>query len=280
MLPRRDFFKATALTLAGSALHPLITKGTPAIKEGKKAAPLTLGMAGYTFLNFNVEQSIAMLQRTGIKYVTLKDFHLPYDSTQEKINEVIGKFKAADITVYGLGVVYMKTNAEIDRTFNYAKMANVEMIVGVPNPELIPYAEQKVKEYNIKLAIHNHGPEDKLYPSPKDAWEKIKNLDARVGLCLDIGHSFRAGTEPSKAVLDYGPRIFDLHIKDLVENSPKSKVIEIGRGILNFPALVKALHKIKYTGKCSIEYEKDMKDPLPGIAESAGFFRGVNNTLT
>jgi inosose dehydratase len=247
--------------------------------DQKAPAPLQIGIAGYTFLNFNVDQSIAMMQRVGVKYVSLKDFHLPFDSTQEKMNEVLGKFRDAGITVYGLGVIYMKTNAEVDRSFAYAKKANVDLIAGAPNYELLPYAEQKVKEYNIKLAIHNHGPEDKLYPGPKDVYDRIKNMDPRVGLCLDIGHATRAGADPAKAVLEYSSRIFDLHIKDLVENTPTSKVIEIGRGVINFQSLMKALYKIKYTGKCSVEFEKDMKDPLPGIAESVGFFKGVNNAL-
>jgi len=174
----------------------------------------------------------------------------------------------------------MKSNAEVDRAFEYAKKAKVEMIVGAPNYDLLPYAEQKVKEYNLRLAIHNHGPEDKLYPGPKEVFDRIKDMDARVGLCLDIGHATRAGAEPTKAILDYSTRIFDLHIKDLVENKSDSKVIEVGRGVINFQSLIKALYKIKYSGKCSIEFEKDMKDPLPGIAESVGFFKGVNNTLS
>jgi len=151
----------------------------------------------------------------------------------------------------------------------------VSIIIGVPNHDLIDYSEEKVRAYNIKLDIHNHGPEDKLYPSPDVAYQMINNRDNRMGLCLDIGHAQRAGVDPAKAVLQYGKRIFDLHIKDVTKAENDGQAIEVGRGIIDFKAFVKALRKINYPGHCSIEFEKDMKDPLPGIAESVGYFNGV-----
>ena len=162
----------------------------------------------------------------------------------------------------------------VDKTFEYAKKCGVNMIVGVPNYDLIEYAEQKVKEYDIKLAIHNHGPEDALYPAPGDVYNRVKNLDARMGMCIDIGHSLRAGTLPEKAIRDFKDRLFDLHIKDINTAAKEGKGIEFGRGVINFGAVIESLRKVKYTGICSIEYEKDMSDPLPGIAESVGYFKG------
>ncbi|WP_235921062.1 sugar phosphate isomerase/epimerase family protein [Foetidibacter luteolus] len=153
------------------------------------------------------------------------------------------------------------------------------MIVGVPNYELLDYTEQKVKEYNIRIAIHNHGPEDKLYPSPKEVYEQIKNRDERVGLCLDIGHTQRTGLSPADAVKAYGKRIFDLHIKDVTAAEKDAKAIEVGRGIIDFKAFVTALYKAKFKGLASIEFEKDMTESLPGIAESVGYFRGIAHAL-
>lgn len=280
MLHRRTFFKTSVLTLAATAVHPVLTKGNTGFgSNAPKANPLTMGMAGYTFRNFGIPESISMMQRLGISYVTLKDFHLPLNSSPEKIAEVVGQFRDGGITVYGVGVIYMKTEAEVDQAFAYAKQAGAEMIVGVPNYELLAYSEKKVKEHNLKLAIHNHGPEDKLYPGPKDVYDRIKDMDPRMGLCLDIGHATRAGADPAKAVLAYSKRLFDMHLKDVTAAEKDAKVTEIGRGIINFPALIKALQKVNYTGKCSIEYEKDMKDPLAGIAESNGFFKGVMKTV-
>jgi sugar phosphate isomerase/epimerase len=281
MTSRRSFFKNTALGLVSTTIPVTLTNANEVASTASSAKKLlTLGMAGYTFRNFNIEQSIAMMQRVGVTNTTLKDFHLPYDSSPEKITEIMNKFKNAGITVYGLGVIYMKTNEEVDKIFTYAKNAGVDMIVGVPTYELLNYTEQKVKEHNLPIAIHNHGPEDKLYPAPKDVYDRIKNMDPRVGLCLDIGHAFRAGTDPAKAIAGYSKRIFDLHIKDVTAPEKDAKVMELGRGAINFQALIKALLKINYTGKCSFEFEKDMQDPLPGIAESVGYFKGVMNSIS
>jgi inosose dehydratase len=240
---------------------------------------LQLGIAGYTFLHVPMDGAIAMMKRVGVNNLSIKDFYLPLDSSPDNIHTVNAKFQAAGIRIYAAGVIYMKTTAEVDRAFEYARVLGVGLIIGVPNPELLSYMEQKVKASGIRVAIHNHGPEDKLYPSPVDVYEHVKGLDERIGLCLDIGHAARAGADPVKVVNDYGPRIFDLHIKDLAAISREAQPIELGRGVLDIPGLLRALVRIRYAGVCSIEHEMDMNDSLPGIAESAGFFRGVVKTL-
>jgi inosose dehydratase len=240
---------------------------------------LQLGIAGYTFLHVPVDGAIAMMKRVGVMNLSIKDFYLPLDSPADTIHAVSAKFRDAGIRIYAAGVIYMKTAAEVDRAFDYAKVLGVGLIIAAPNPELLPNVEQKVKATGIRVAIHNHGPEDKLYPSPVDVYDHVKGLDERIGLCLDIGHAARAGADPVKVVNDYGSRIFDLHIKDLAVISKEAKPIELGRGVLDIPGLLAALVKIRYAGVCSIEHEMDMNDSLPGIAESAGFFRGVVRTL-
>lgn len=276
MSSRRKFIQTSAIALSASSLLPFSgAANTLQRKSILKKEFLQTGMAGYSFVNYNIDQTIAIMNRTGINNISVKDFHLPLNSSQQTIDEVMGKFKKGGIQVYTVGVIYMKTEAEVDRAFDYAKRVGVNLIIGVPGYDLLTYTEKKVKEYNIRIAIHNHGPEDKLYPGPKDVYNRISGMDKRVGLCLDIGHAFRAGVMPDKAVTDYAPRIFDLHIKDVTAAKAEGKAIEAGRGAIDFPALIAALRKIKYAGVCSIEYEKDMKDALPGIAESAGYLRGV-----
>ena len=278
MASRRNFIRNTTLGFSVATLSPLIGKsGEFNFDNAPVRNDLPVGIADYTFLNFDIPASIKMMQRLDIHFMSIKDFHLPINSTKEKIDEVVNEYKAGDITIYAVGVIYMKSKEAIDQAFEYAKNVGVNIIVGVPNHDLIDYAEQKVKSYNIKLAIHNHGPEDKMYPNPEIAYDLIKNKDARMGLCLDIGHAQRAGVDPAKAVLKYDKRIFDLHIKDVTKAAQDGQAIEAGRGIINFPALVRALRKIKYPGHCSIEFELDMKDPLPGIAESVGYFKGVKD---
>ncbi len=249
------------------------------IKVYDAGTNLTLGMAGYTFREFTIEQTIDLMTRIDVKYVSLKDFHLPYNSTQEKINEVLKKFSDAGITVYTLGVIYMKSKEFVDQAFNYAKMAGMKMIVSAPDYELLDYVEQKARENDIRVAIHNHGPDNTLYPNAKDIWENIKNRDTRMGICIDIGHTLRDGANPAEDILTYSERIYDVHIKDVTAASKEGTTVEMGRGKIDIPAVIDALLKINYSGKCSLEFEKDMKDPIAGIAESIGYWKGVISGL-
>ncbi|MCC7524548.1 MAG: sugar phosphate isomerase/epimerase [Chitinophagaceae bacterium] len=276
MSSRRKFIHAAALACSASALLPYQGLAmTHNYKSALKKDYLPIGMAGYSFVNYTIDQTIAIMNRVGINHLSVKDFHLPLDSNQQTIDDVLSRFKAGGIQVYTVGVIYMRSEADVDRAFDYAKRVGVNMIVGVPLYDLLTYTEKKVKEYNIRIAIHNHGPEDKLYPGPKDVYDRIEKMDPRMGLCLDIGHAFRAGVAPDKAVTAYAKRIYDLHIKDVTAARADGKAIEAGRGEIDFPAFIAALRSINYKGVCSIEYEKDMKDVLPGIAESAGYLRGV-----
>jgi sugar phosphate isomerase/epimerase len=278
MSSRRNFIQKTALSLAGSTVIPFLGRSESEKKEPKiekEASPLHIGIAGYTFAKFDLDQSITMMKRVGVQNLSVKDIHLPLNSSDERIRTAMTKFKDAGINVYTVGVIYMKTKEVVDLAFQYARKVGVNMIVGVPNYDLIDYSEAQVKAYDIRLAIHNHGPEDALYPAPKDVYDRIKNMDARMGMCIDIGHAVRAGSAPEKAIRDFKDRLFDLHLKDVNIAAKEGKAIEIGRGVIDFPAVVESLRKIKYKGVCSIEFEKDMTDPLPGIAESVGYFKGV-----
>ncbi|MFA5819201.1 MAG: sugar phosphate isomerase/epimerase [Bacteroidales bacterium] len=275
MKSRRQFFKlaGTGILAAGVSSVYASTSVTGFIENTENT--FSVGMAGYTFREFTVEKTIEMMKRIGVTNLSLKDFHMPMNSTQEQINAVLEKFKIEGINVYTVGVVYMKTQESVDQAFEYAKMAGVKMIVGAPNYELLPYVEKKIKTYDFKMAIHNHGPDNPLYPNATDIWDHVKDLDPRIGICIDIGHTTRDGQDPSVDIEKYSKRIYDIHIKDVDKAAKEGKTIEMGRGIIDIPKVVATLRKIKYSGKCSLEFEKDMKDPLAGIAESIGYFNGV-----
>jgi len=275
MKSRRQFFKLAGTgILAAGVSSVYASSGIPSFIENTTDT-FSLGMAGYTFREFTVEKTIEMMKKIGMTNLSLKDFHMPMNSTREQINAVLEKFKSAGINVYTVGVVYMKTQESVDQAFEYAKMAGVKMIVGAPDYELLPYVEKKIKTYDFKMAIHNHGPDNPLYPNATDIWNHVKDLDPRIGICIDIGHTTRDGQDPSVDIEKYSKRIYDIHIKDVDKPLKEGKTVEIGRGIIDIPRVVATLRKIKYSGKCSLEYEKDMKDPLAGIAESIGYFKGV-----
>lgn len=275
MNSRRQFLKLAGTGVLAAGASSLYANPVMPVSADKRENTFTVGMAGYTFYRLTVEKTIEIMKRTGITNLSLKDIHMPMNSTQNQINAVLDKFRIAGLNVYTVGVVYMKTRESADQAFEYAKMAGVRMIVGAPDYELLPYVEQLVKKYNLKVAIHNHGPDNPLYPNATDIWNHIKNLDARMGICIDIGHTTRDGQDPSVDVMRYKSRIFDMHIKDVDKASKDGKTVEIGRGIIDIPKIIDTLRKIKYTGNCSLEFEKDMEDPIAGIAESIGYFKGV-----
>lgn len=249
-------------------------------RPGQQPAPETgekfkIGMAGYTFVKFDLDKTLETLQKADVHYLCIKDFHLPFKSTDAEIDAFHAKLKEKGVTGYAVGPIYMKTEDEIDNAFEYAKRVGVKLIVGVPNVELLPYVDKKVKEYGYNYAIHLHGPDIKLYPDAEDVWNHVKDLDPRIGMCLDIGHDTRNGKDPVKDLKKYKSRVFDIHIKDVTGTTKLGYSLEIGRGVIDFPAFVKMLRKVGYTGVCSLEHEKDMTDPFMGIAESIGYFRGV-----
>ena len=278
MTNRRSFLQRLSAATATSMIVPVVLQSSPLSKvntvEGK-VVQFPVGFAGYSFVKFNLDQSLEMMKRLRVKYLSAKDFHLPLDSSPAQMAAIKKKFDDHAITPYTVGVIYMKSKQDVDRAFAYAQAFGVAMIVGVPDEIMLPYVEEKVKLTNIRMAIHNHGPEDKLYPTPKSIYDRIKNMDARMGLCIDIGHTFRAGVLPEDAIKQYADRLFDLHIKDEEAMKPDAKTIEIGRGAINFSALVDVLRTINYKGICSVEYEKDMDAPLVGMAESVGYFKGI-----
>lgn len=280
MKTRRTFLQKSLLGLSGAALlspFQSIVKASPLVKEIKED-PFHLGVAGFSFVNFNLDESLAMMKRINIKYLCIKDFHLAYNSTVSQIADFHNKLKQSGVTGYAVGPIYTKSKNEIDNAFDYANRVGVKLIIGVPNPEDLTYLSQKVKETGIRYAIHNHGPEDKLYPNAAVIYNYIKDLHENVGICFDMGHDARDGQDVIKDVQNYHKRIFDIHLKNVTSATAKGTTTELGRGVINIPLFIQTLRQVNYMGKCSLEHEKDMKDPLAGLAESAGYFRGVSDT--
>lgn len=272
-LNRNQFIKAVGMSAVAAAL-PSVTLATPS-KDKAPDVNLTFGVASYTLRTYKLEEAIEYTKRLGIGAIALKSMHMPLEASADEIKAMAAKVRAAGLKLYGAGVIYMKTPQEVENTFNYAVAAGLETIIGVPNHELLGLTNDMVKKHNIRLAIHNHGPGDKLYHSPNDVWDKIKDLDKRIGLCIDVGHVVRIKEDPIPLIEKYKERLYDMHIKDVNKAEEDGTPLEIGRGIINIPGIIKALKKIKYPNIVAIEYEKDEKDPIPGLAESIGYLRGI-----
>lgn len=279
---RRNFIRLGALSSISSLVFTRSKAESFIQKEwiGSEKNTFELGMAGYSFVNFNLDDSLKMMKRMDIRYLCIKDFHLPLNSNAEQIAAFHQKLSESNVKGYAVGPIYMtKSKTEIDNAFDYAKRVGVDLIIGIPNKEDLEYISKKTEEYNIRYALHNHGPEDKLYPNAKSIHDLINHLSPKMGICFDMGHNMRDAREPSADLKSYHKRIFDIHLKNVTEATEKGSTCELGRGVIDIPKFVKTLRSVGYSGKCSLEFEKDMKDPLAGIAESKGYFQGVCDAI-
>lgn len=270
---RNEFLRLTGFSISGAAIAG--SGSLPAAPSYKKDTTLKLALTSYTFRKFNIEDTIKWTKQLGLESISLKDMHMPLNSSPAEIKKIAGMVREAGLNLYGAGVIYMKTDREVENSFTYAGNAGLEMIIGVPDYELLPLVNEKVKSTNIKLAIHNHGPGDKLYSSPADVYKKIRDLDTRIGLCIDIGHVKRIGQDPATMIERYKHRLYDIHMKDVDKDVAEGVPVEAGRGIIDIPGVIKTLKKIKYKGNVAFEYEKDGEVPLAGLAESVGYVRGI-----
>ena len=279
---RRQFLQTSAMAAAAMAVSSAGARAEVKIREDA-ASPVRLGMTSYTFREFPRAKVIEWMKELQLTTINCKDTkdHLPSTSAEAE-DAALADYKAAGITVTAVGTVYFKVDSDEDirPKFEYAKRAGVKVIVaGDPTVAVLPRIEKFVKEYDIKFAIHNHGPEDPIWHSPLDVLKAVKGMDPRMGCCIDIGHCMRAGTDPVEAVRLVGPRLFDMHAKDLAKPNDKDSQVAVGRGILPIREIFKELIKIKYAGNVDLEYEIHGDDPLPGALESMSYMRGVLNGM-
>jgi len=274
-----EFNRRKFLATSGLGALTLTAWNSPTKSSHTKAATFSLGLASYSLRKFSQDDTILMAKRAGLTHMCFKSMHLPLDAPTSELQAAPKKLTDVGMTLYAGGVIYMKSKEEVDKAFAYAKNAGMPMIIGVPNHDLLAYTNEKIKQTGIKVAIHNHGPGDEVYPSPQSIYEKIKNLDSRFGMCLDIGHTQRIGLDPAKEAEKYFDRLFDIHIKDVSSSTPEGDTVEIGRGVIDIPAFLKALVKKGYKGVIAFEYEKDENDPMPGLCESVGYVKGCLKML-
>ena len=241
---------------------------------------LKLGLASYSVRKFSLADALAMCNRMNLRYICLKDMHLPLDATPTQIKAAAKQVADAGVQLMGCGVVYMPNDeAFIRKVFEYAKTAGMPVIVASPDIDALPICNRMVQEYNIKIAIHNHGPTDKKYPLPTDAYNLIKDMDPRMGVCPDLGHTIRQGMDPVEAIEKVFDRMHDLHIKDETAAAPEGQTCEIGRGVMDIPGIMRTLVRLGYQGHVALEFEKDPDDPLAGMAESIGYLRAILSVI-
>ncbi|MGA9671251.1 MAG: sugar phosphate isomerase/epimerase [Terracidiphilus sp.] len=277
-LSRRNFVQSGALIAAACAASSAIPSFAQPSPASGKPSPVHLGVASYTFRNFTRAQLIGFMKQLNLTALNCKDTkdHLPMDSAEEA--KALVDYAAAGIALHAAGTVYFPKDEDDDirSKFEYCKRAGISVIVaGDPTPAILPRIEKFVKEYDIRFAIHNHGPEDKVWPSPLDVLKAVKMMDPRMGCCIDVGHCVRAGTDVVQAIHEVGPRLFNMHIKDLTSFQSKESQVAVGEGIMPVREIFEALIATKYKGFVDLEYEIHGDDPMPGVVESFAYMRGV-----
>jgi sugar phosphate isomerase/epimerase len=265
---RRDFMGA-----AGAAsLLPVA-----AARAAGQPGDFRLAVASYSLRSFPRKEAIAMLKQLRIEHVSIKEFHLPYKSTPEERAAGRKEFEDAGIQIVSGGVIYMQKNDEADVRyyFDYARDCGMPMIIAGATPETLPIIEKFAKEYNIRVAVHNHGPEDKVFPNPQAALTPMGKMDPRVGVCVDVGHTVRTGVDLIETIRACRGRLLDVHVKDLRNLKEAASQCPVGEGAMPIVALFKELRKMQYQGIVALEYEIDAKDPMPGMQKSFSYMRGV-----
>ncbi len=275
---RRTFLGTAAAAAAGTTLAS--STGLATASSGELAPPaagrLNLGLASYSMRSFTLDQALDMAKTLGVTTMTFKDVHIPQTDPPETTRAIAAKIRAAGITIIGGGTLTLPNDAaQIKKIFEYAKNAGFPLIYVDPDPAAMDIIEQMAKSYDIRVAIHNHGPEQKNWPRPQDAYAAVKSRDKRLGLCIDVGHTLRTGVDPVQACRECKDRLYDMHVKDLKVKTDKDSQTEVGRGVIDFPGLFRTLIDIGYRGQVGLEYEINAKNPLPGMIESMAYMRGV-----
>ncbi len=269
-LNRRSFLATAGLAGVGAAGHgSAATDDTP--------GGIKLGVASYSLRDYNRALAIQCIKELRTPYVSVKEFHLPYRSSPEELESGRKEFERSGLTIVSGGNITLAKDDpdDIRRYFEYAKMCGMPMMVCAPTHSNLGTIERFVKEYNIRIAIHNHGPEDKQYPTPQSVLEVVRNMDPRCGLCMDVGHSARAGANVVESIAEAGSRLFDMHIKDLRTFEPHATQCDVGEGIMPIVGIFKQLQKIGYQGCVNLEYEINADNPLPGMKISFSYMRGA-----
>jgi sugar phosphate isomerase/epimerase len=276
-LSRRDFARSGALAAAAFAVSSdVFAVAQEAPRTGE--SPVRLGVASYTFRNFSRAQMIGFLKQLNVHGLNTKNVkdHLPTNPQEEAA--ALADYTAAGIKLHAAGTIYFPKDedADISSKFEYCKRAGITVIVaGDPAPETLPRIEKFVKEYDIRFAIHNHGPEDKFWHSPLDVLKAVKGMDSRIGCCIDVGHTVRTGTDVVQAIREAGPRLFNVHVKDLANFQSKESQVPVGEGIMPMRKMFEALIAVNYQGFVDLEYEIHPDDPMPGVIGSFAYMLGV-----
>src|SRR5436853_883553 len=282
ILTRRSVMKAAALGAACNAIRPLTSFAVePSGGDDKQFHGLRVGLCSYSLRSFPLAEALQDIRRLGVHYLSLKEVHLPLNSTPDQRKQVRQQAADLGLSITSCGVIYLKdAEGDMRQAFDYVRDLGASVaVVGVTRDQL-PTLDKVIRDYDLKAAIHNHGPNDKRFPSPLEVYDAIKGLDRKIGVCMDIGHTFRMHEDLVSDLKKTNDRLYGMHFKDLESDHIDAKGLPVGTGVLPIIPVLRELVRSGYTGEVQLEYEIEPKDPLPGAAESLGFMRGALQNMS
>jgi sugar phosphate isomerase/epimerase len=205
----------------------------------------------------------------GFEQVEFYSGMFPLDSNDQKINEIVGKVKSLGMSISAHGVNGFTKDAQANRkVFEFAKKAGIKTISAGPTPDSMDSLNDLVKEFDIRIAIHNHGPTDR-YNKVADLLRAIEGRDERIGACADLGHYIRSGEKPVEVIRLLKGRLYGIHLKDFAEMKDQTKGVLLGQGHLQCAEVFDALIQAKFPsdGALSLEYEENPDNPIEDIRQ-------------
>src|SRR5436190_10322550 len=230
-----------------------------------------MGLQTYTLRDFNFDQTLGHLKDLGLKYAQFFSKQLPITDDKAKIDEAKEKMKAAGVQILSWGVQGFTKNVDnTKKAFEFAKAMGFSVYSASPSADSFESLASLTKEYGIKIAIHNHGPDDKTYGRLEQVQKAVEKWPVEIGACIDTGHVLRSGENPIDWIKALGPRVHDVHLKDF--SDAKTEHI-LGKGKLDVVGVLKALKDVKFPGILAIEYELNEKNPIADVKEGLAVIR-------
>jgi sugar phosphate isomerase/epimerase len=268
-ISRRRFLTSSA---AGIALMSLQSgcASTQTTSSRGRFGPFRFGIQAHGLRNFPIDEAIRIIHDDlQLHWVEFSRKHLPVEATGQEIQRIRALLDQSNITCNALGVHKFTADHDANRrVFDFARSMNVRNISANPSADSFDSLDKLVADYDIRIAIHNHGP-GAPYDKVTDVTDAVTGRHPNIGACVDTGHFIRSAEDPIEAIYKLKGRIFGLHVKDVAEQTKKTHDVIIGAGFLDVVAMFKALKDVNFPtdGALSLEFEGNPDDPVAEIKQ-------------
>ena len=232
-----------------------------------------MGLQSYSLRHFSLEQTIEHVADLGLHWVEFYPRHYAVTHDESRMAEVAALLEPHDMHLPVHGVHnFGGDESQNRRVFEFAKLAGIPLLSAHPSPDSFPILDELVKEFDIKIGIHNHGPRHR-YDRIEDSLKAVAPWDKRIGFCPDTGHCMRSGEDPVEMVRRMGDRLYGMHLKDharIARDNPPETIL--GEGVIDLKGLCQAMREVEFDAPISLEYELNPRNPLDDIRQGLDNF--------